>query len=86
MGEGGTLTLSTGLEDDAVRLTVADTGPGIPEDSLPRLFQSFYTTKAGGMGMGLPICRSILESCGGTIAAANGEAGAVFTVTLPAAG
>ena len=86
MGEGGPLTRSTAAQDGAVRLTGAATGPGIPEDSLPRLFQSFYTTKAGGMGMGLPICRSILESCGGTITAANGEAGAMFTVTLPTAG
>lgn len=84
MGQGGTLVLATTLTDAGVSLTVSDTGPGIPEDSLGRLFDSFFTTKDGGMGMGLPICRSIVESYGGTIAAANGAVGAVFTVTLPA--
>lgn len=84
MGRGGALALSTRLTDRGVTLTVSDTGPGIPEDSLGKLFASFYTTKDGGMGMGLPICQTIVESYGGAIAAANGETGAVFTVTLPA--
>lgn len=85
MGQGGALTLATRLTDAGVELTVADTGPGIPEDSLGKLFASFYTTKDGGMGMGLPICQTIVESYGGTISAANGATGAVFTVILPAA-
>jgi signal transduction histidine kinase len=85
MGRGGTLVVATALTEAGVSLTVSDTGPGIPEDSLGRLFDSFYTTKDGGMGMGLPICQTIVESYGGTIAAANGQRGALFTVTLPAA-
>ncbi|MDO9337145.1 MAG: ATP-binding protein [Caulobacter sp.] len=83
MGQGGELVLATTPTDGGVRLTVSDTGPGIAPDDLGKLFASFYTTKDGGMGMGLPICQTIVESYGGTISAANGEAGAVFTLTLP---
>jgi PAS domain S-box-containing protein len=91
MAEAGTsaraLRLSTmRLKDGKVALTVEDSGPGLPADA-ERLFDSFYTTKASGMGMGLPICRSIVEAHGGTIAAGRGTlGGACFTVTLPANG
>ncbi|MDB5422007.1 MAG: sensor histidine kinase, partial [Brevundimonas sp.] len=69
-----------------IRLVVADNGPGLEAPALERLFDSFFTTKPTGMGMGLPICRSILEPYGGTIAGANApELGAVFTIVLPAA-
>ncbi|HEY0146851.1 MAG TPA: ATP-binding protein [Methylovirgula sp.] len=72
-------------EDDYVRLEVADSGGGIPETVFARLFESFFTTKANGMGIGLPICRSIIEAHGGEIRAANkaANAGACFTVLLP---
>lgn len=76
---------STAIEG-AVRVSVSDTGPGIAESSAGRLFESFFTTKASGMGMGLPICRSILESHGGAISVSNhAEGGASFVFTLPAA-
>lgn len=80
-----TLRFTTATGDGGITLTVEDNGPGIPGDP-DRLFDSFYTTKASGMGMGmgLPICRSIAEAHGGTIVAANGETGARFTLTLPA--
>jgi len=70
-----------------VRVLVSDSGPGVADEDLPRLFQSFFSTKDGGMGMGLPICRSILESHGGAIEARNnpGGRGACFAFTLPAA-
>lgn len=77
------LIVETRAQDGGLLITIEDTGPGIAADQLDRLFDSFYTTKQGGMGMGLPICRSILESLGGRIAAANGASGARFTVTLP---
>lgn len=70
----------------AVEVRVSDTGPGIGEGSAARLFESFFTTKSNGMGMGLPICRSILEAHGGAINVSNrAEGGAAFVFTLPAA-
>jgi signal transduction histidine kinase len=63
---------------------IEDNGPGIEADHLDRLFDSFFTTKSSGMGMGLPICRSILEAHGGSIIASNRpEGGARFAFTLP---
>lgn len=71
--------------DDGVCVVIADSGPGLAPDAAERLFESFYTTKAAGMGMGLSITRSILERHGGAIRAANQpQGGAAFTVTLPA--
>jgi signal transduction histidine kinase len=65
---------------------VEDTGPGIPQSQLDHLFQSFFTTKKGGMGIGLAICRSIAESHGGRLGVANlpRGRGARFHFTLPA--
>jgi C4-dicarboxylate-specific signal transduction histidine kinase len=64
------ITLSTEFVDSThVRLAVGDTGPGLSDDQ--RIFEPFYTTKATGMGMGLAICRSIVEAHGGTIRARN---------------
>ena len=80
------ITVTSRLEDGRVVVSVADTGPGFGEAGPGRLFESFYSTKPAGMGMGLPICRSIVEAHGGSISAAEGEGGgAVFTVSLPAA-
>jgi C4-dicarboxylate-specific signal transduction histidine kinase len=74
---------------DGVRLrcSVEDSGPGIAPDHLLRLFDSFFTTKQGGMGMGLSICRSIIEAHGGRIEADNSSVhgGARFSFTLPVA-
>jgi PAS domain S-box-containing protein len=77
------LTLVTSqLADGQVTLQVEDSGHGLPEEA-NRLFEGFYTTKATGMGMGLAICRSIVEAHGGTILAMDGDVGARFTVNLP---
>ncbi len=69
-----------------VELRLADTGPGIPENVLPRLFEPFFTTKPAGVGtgLGLSICHGIIHSLGGSITAGNTGYGAVFTMTLPA--
>lgn len=70
---------------EQIRVTVEDSGPGVPEADLPRLFDSFFTTKAAGMGMGLSICRSIVERHGGAITVENiQDGGARFSFTLPA--
>jgi len=68
-----------------VEVSVADAGHGIPAELLPRLFNSFVTTREQGMGFGLLISRSIVEAHGGTIwAQNNADAGATFRFTLPA--
>jgi two-component system, LuxR family, sensor kinase FixL len=69
-----------------VEIAVADTGPGIAPEIAERLFQPFVTTKAHGMGVGLSICRSIVEAHGGTLQAeANPEGGTIFRFSLPSA-
>jgi signal transduction histidine kinase len=65
---------------------VCDSGPGIDPQHLQRVFEPFYTTKASGVGMGLSICRSIIEGHGGRLwAEANEPRGTIFQFTLPAA-
>ena len=68
-----------------VQLSIRDFGSGIAPKDLSHVFESFFSTKSRGMGLGLSIARSIVEAHGGTIAAANREAGAEFHVTLPLA-
>ena len=78
------LAINCTVAGDAVQLMVEDTGPGIAADALPRLFDSFFTTRAGGMGMGLAIARSIITSFDGTIRAENRPSGgARFVISLP---
>lgn len=79
------LTVRTGRrEGGQLEVCVADRGSGLPDDGAERVFEQFFTTKPEGMGMGLPISRSIVEAHGGNLwAAANPEGGAIFTFTLP---
>src|ERR1700674_4656862 len=71
-------------ETHRVLVTVMDSGVGIPAENADRLFNAFFTTKSGGMGMGLSICRSIIEAHGGRVSAsANEGAGATFQFVLP---
>ena len=67
MGEKGVLTLSTRQSGGSIELRVEDTGEGIPEDKREQLFEPFYTTKARGTGLGLPLCLSIAERHNGRI-------------------
>ena len=67
-----------------VLIAVRDSGLGIDPDNLERIFEAFYTTKSGGIGIGLAICRSVIDAHGGRLwAQANEPRGAVFQFTLP---
>jgi PAS domain S-box-containing protein len=85
--ESRVIRVSSQLTDSQIlRISVDDSGPGVPEDERSKLFESFYTTKPDGMGMGLPICRSIIERHGGEIWVEPGSSGgARFSFTLPIA-
>jgi signal transduction histidine kinase len=73
------------IEPDGVCVAVRDTGPGLSPETLSRLFEPFYTTKSEGMGIGLSICRSIIEAHGGRLWAIQCEPqGALFQFTIPA--
>jgi PAS domain S-box-containing protein len=88
--EDGPRELQVSAERDAAGhalVTVRDSGPGLDPQSVARVFEAFYTTKPEGMGMGLAICRSIVEEHGGRLwASANEPRGAVFQLTLPIEG
>ena len=78
--------ICTAPQNDSVSVTVSDNGSGIPEEDLPYIFDAFFTRKADGLGMGLAICRRIIEAYGGQILAENvATGGASFTFTLPVA-
>jgi signal transduction histidine kinase len=79
------LLISTRQDHTGILVAVHDSGPGIHPEHLDRVFNSFYTTKPSGTGMGLSICRSIIEAHGGRLwAEANEPRGAIFQFTLPA--
>ena len=78
------LLIRTEHDDAGVLVTVRDSGPGIDPTHLKRVFEPFYTTKSGGTGMGLSICRSIIDAHGGRLwAEANRPRGTVFQFTFP---
>jgi C4-dicarboxylate-specific signal transduction histidine kinase len=77
------MLIKSELESGGVRVTVEDSGSGIDPKDIDKIFSSFFTTKLEGMGMGLSICRSIIESHGGRLWASPGHSlGAVFQFTL----
>lgn len=85
-GHKGVLELRCGMSParDAWNIEVADNGPGIKPEYIERLFHPFFTTKANGLGQGLPICRSIIERHGGTLNGGNRpEGGMAFVFSLP---
>jgi PAS domain S-box-containing protein len=78
------IELSTRRVEQGLRITVADHGPGIPADQLEQVFAPFFTTKADGLGLGLNICRTIVEAHGGFMTVENPlGGGAAFSFTLP---
>ncbi len=89
-GSHATLDIEARHEDDSLMIEVADNGPGIPAGTEERIFEKFFQAspkKSSGAGLGLAICRAIVEIHGGTISAANRPAGgAVFRMSLPIVG
>ena len=76
--------LNNTRRDGGVLVQVRDSGPGIDPEKVERVFEPFYTTKSSGVGMGLSICRSIIDAHGGRLwAEPNDPRGAVFQFTLP---
>jgi signal transduction histidine kinase len=89
MPGGGWIELRAGLVEDgrAVAIVVTDTGPGISPEHLPRIFEAGFSTRDGSPGLGLAVCRKIVEQHGGTITASSRPGhGARFTLTFPLAG
>jgi signal transduction histidine kinase len=86
-GQGGSrelLIVTDKGKPDGVLVSVKDFGPGLTDEFAARVFDAFYTTKSGGMGLGLSICRSIVEAHGGRVwAKPNSPQGAVFEFNLP---
>jgi C4-dicarboxylate-specific signal transduction histidine kinase len=83
---GGVLTITTTMVESGVRIEVADDGPGIPPEHLPRIFNPFFTTKqpGDGRGLGLSVAHSIVTEHGGRMWAENRpDGGALFTIDLP---
>ena len=85
-GEQEELLISTEPDQTGALVALRDSGPGIDAQHLDRVFDAFYTTKSSGTGMGLSICRSIIDAHGGKLwVEANEPRGAAFQFTLPTA-
>ena len=82
---GGSVLVTTARDGDHVRITVTDTGSGIPADRLPAIFDDFVTTKRQGLGLGLAISKRIVEQLDGTITVESELGrGTSFTLRFPA--
>jgi C4-dicarboxylate-specific signal transduction histidine kinase len=80
----GRIDLASRRVDQGVRITVTDAGPGIPPEQLDQIFAPFFTTRPDGLGLGLNICRTIVEAHGGSMSVENpAGGGAAFSFTLP---
>jgi signal transduction histidine kinase len=78
----GTLRVGTDMKDGALVITVSDTGPGIPEDLLPHVFEPFRSGRPGGTGLGLAIVKSVVEGHGGKIKITSTDEGSSFLIVL----
>jgi signal transduction histidine kinase len=84
MPEGGTLKITSKTVEDKMAIAFADTGIGISKENLSKLGSPLFTTKAKGMGFGLPICKRVVEAHGGQISVESKiKKGTTVTVTIP---
>jgi signal transduction histidine kinase len=81
--EGGRVQVTVARHGDAIRLTVSDNGPGVPETVRGHIFEPFVSARGGGTGLGLAIVREITEAHGGTVRLVPSGSGAVFEMELP---
>ena len=87
MSDGGTLSVVTGSDTDKIYVEVSDTGTGIREEHLDKIFDSFFTTKGEvkGVGLGLSVCYGFIKEHGGDIRVeSERDSGTTFTIMLPA--
>ncbi|MEK7241629.1 MAG: ATP-binding protein [Planctomycetota bacterium] len=83
MPDGGYLYLRAWRESDFVKLSIRDTGRGIPDEIKERVSELFYTTKERGTGIGLPLAHNIVQAHGGTVSFNSSPKGTEFVITLP---
>jgi len=85
VGEGGKIFIAVSGSDEKVTILFEDNGPGIPDDKLPHMFESFFTTKSetGGTGLGLSVCKRIINNHNGSISFCNTDRGGCFKIELP---
>ena len=84
MPNGGQLTINASKKGETALIMVEDTGLGIPDENLPKLFTPLFTTKAKGQGFGLPVCKRMVEAHDGTITVKSKVGkGSTFTVEIP---
>jgi two-component system sensor histidine kinase HydH len=84
MDNTGRITIESDYDGTEITIKISDTGPGIPEDLLPQIFEPLFTTKQTGTGLGLVSCKTIIEQHGGTIGVESTYGkGATFIITLP---
>ena len=87
MPDGGKLTLTTREKDSLVEMAVTDTGVGIPEENLDKVFEPLFTTKVKGVGLGLALSKALVERQRGTLEVDSDLGkGSTFTLTLPKGG
>ena len=84
-GDGGTVSIQTAKTKSGMRIVIHDSGPGIAETELAKIFEPLYTTKPRSVGLGLPVARRLIEAQGGRLSVQPGN-GAFFSVELPTAG
>ena len=77
----GTIKVNFSVSDNENLISISDDGPGIPPENLPKIFDSLFTTKSSGTGLGLPYCKSVIEQHGGTITVSTNPT--TFTIRLP---
>ena len=84
MSDGGKLTITTGEAGENIRIDIADTGAGISEENLPRIFEPYFSTKKDGTGLGLTVLFKVVQEHNGEVSVKSREGkGTVFTITLP---